>query len=117
MDEKIDDRGIGSNWYSKSDTSEDIPDPNNCNSSLIQDANSLPMGLEKEHFQEGVIYFMTLEKDRDCPMLVMVMEIRAVDFTYRTFFIRGSRKSPIMRPELRKQCVLVKCRDLPQDGN
>ena len=34
---------------------------------------------------------MTLEKDRDCPMLVL-MEVRAVDFTYRTFFIRGSRK-------------------------
>ena len=51
MDEKIDESGIESDWYNESDTSEDIPDPNNCNSSLFQDANSLPVGLEKEPFR------------------------------------------------------------------
>ena len=41
MDEKKDESGTDSDWCNESDTSEDIPDPNNCNSRLFQDVNSI----------------------------------------------------------------------------
>ena len=54
MDEKKVEGCSDSDWYNESDTSDDIPDPSNCNSRLFQDINSLPVELKKKHFQEGI---------------------------------------------------------------
>ena len=58
MEEKIEDV----DWYQESDTSEEIPDPNQRNAKLFQDVDTLPVEIKKSHFQEGIIYFMTLDK-------------------------------------------------------
>ena len=60
-------------WYHESDTSEDIPDPNLEEKSLFQKWNSLPVELRKDHFQEGLLYLMTLDQACKEPMLVMII--------------------------------------------
>ena len=78
-------------WYNDSDTSEEIPDPNRQDEPLYQKANSLPVDLTKKHF-EGLAYVITLKKQRENPMLVMLIETRQNDFTCRTLFVRGSSR-------------------------
>ena len=51
-------------WYNASDTSEDIPDPNLSKEALYQAPNMLPAPLQKSHFEEGLIYTMTLKGNR-----------------------------------------------------
>ena len=79
-------------WYNESDTDEDVPDPNNSAQRLFQDIDVLPVELTNQHFEEGIVYTMTLAKQRKNPMLVMVMHTRLIDFKYRIFFVRGSRR-------------------------
>ena len=81
-----------SDWYNDSDTSEDIPDPNLQDDPLFQKVDTLPEELCNKHFEEGLIYVMTLNKQRDKPLLIMVIESRQMDFSYRTFFVRGSSR-------------------------
>ena len=56
----------GSEWdeaeedqYRDSDTSENLPDPNNLAAPLYQDVNKLPVDLKRIHFEEGLVYSMT----------------------------------------------------------
>ena len=46
--------------YCDSDTSENIPDPNNSDFPLYQDVDLLPEELSVYHWEEGLIYGMTL---------------------------------------------------------
>ena len=85
----VDEEMVG-DWYNDSDTSEDIPDPNLQDDPLFQKVDTLPEELCNKHFEEGLIYVMTLNKERDKTILVMAIESRQVDFSYRTFFVRGS---------------------------
>ena len=70
----------GSDWdeaeedqYRDSDTSENLPDPNNLGVPLYQDVNKLPVDLKKHHFEEGLVYFMTLKTCKKHPMLAMII--------------------------------------------
>lgn len=77
-------------WYHDSDTSQDLPLPNDDENPLYQEVNKLPVPLEKDHFQEGLIYAMTLEDKSHNTMLVMVINKDEESFTYRIFFVQAS---------------------------
>ena len=77
---------------SQSHTADDIPDPNLDRDRLYQDVECLPLKLQKPHFEEGLIYTMTLESGKKFPMLVMILETKTETFVYRTFFVLGSSR-------------------------
>ena len=79
-------------WYHSSDTENDMPDPNMDPKPLYQDRNMLPEPLTREHFLEGLLYTMTLQKDHQKSMLVMITHAKNKKFLYRQFFIRGSKR-------------------------
>ena len=81
-----DDGESSEDWYHESDTSENIPDPNCSEDPLYQDVNKLPVGLRKGHFEEGLLYSMTLDQGRENTMLVMIVEVKENTFIYRNFF-------------------------------
>ena len=87
-----DDGESSEDWYHESDTSENIPDPNCSEDPLYQDVNKLPVGLRKGHFEEGLLYSMTLDQGRENTMLVMIVEVKENTFIYRNFFCRGSKR-------------------------
>ena len=88
----VDTENEPSDWYRESDTSDDLPDPNISKQALYQDENKLPVLLKQSHFEEGLVYTMTL-KSKSCePMLVMVILNGRKTFLYRTFFVKGSKK-------------------------
>ena len=60
--------------------------------SLYQEPDKLPVGLQKSHFQEGLVYTMTLIKEKEKPMLVMIIDKYTHDFLYRVFFVRSSSR-------------------------
>ena len=78
-------------WYNSSDTSEDIPDPNRSKESLYQSPNMLPVPLQRSHFEEGLIFTMTLKAEKT-PMLVFINDVAEEVFAYRIFFMQGSSK-------------------------
>lgn len=80
-----DDGESSEDWYHESDTSENIPDPNCSEDPLYQDVNKLPVGLRKGHFEEGLLYSMTLDQGRENTMLVMIVEVKENTFIYRNF--------------------------------
>ena len=81
-------------WYSESDTSENLPDPNESKDPLYQEENKLPTPLRKNHFREGIVYTIALCKNSKVGMLVMVIHADVNTFLYRVFFTNGSsRKS------------------------
>ena len=47
--------GNKEDWYADSDTSEEVPDPNDDPASLYQEYDCLPVSLSKKHFIEGLI--------------------------------------------------------------
>lgn len=75
-----------------SETEEDIPDPNDSNEPLYQDANKLPEDLQKHHFEEGLVYAMTLDSNHKVMMLGMIIELKETTFVWRTFFYRGAKR-------------------------
>ena len=79
IDEELDD------WYNSSDTSEDIPDPNMSNASLYQDIGCLAIPLDAEHFEEGLLYTMTLKAAPQQQMLVWIIEKYESSFSYQVF--------------------------------
>ena len=79
------------NWYDESDTAEDIPDPNEDASALYQDENMLPTPLENSHFEEGLLYTITMRRNKELPMLAMIISAGDEDFTYRVFFAKSSQ--------------------------
>ena len=70
-DEKDDPENI--DWDVESDTSEEFPDPNDSTESLWQDKNKLPEPLREDHFEEGMIYAATLDRDHKVRTLGMVI--------------------------------------------
>ena len=80
-------------WYNESDTEDSIPDPNLENQPLFQRVNMLPVPLQNEHFEEGLVYFMSLKKQRNAPMLVMIIATEENTFVYRVFYVRGSSRA------------------------
>ena len=78
-------------WYNASDTSEDIPDPNLSKEALYQAPNKLPAPLQKSHFEEGLIYTMTL-KGKQGSMLVFINDVTEELFSYQIFFVQGSSR-------------------------
>lgn len=80
-------------WYNSSDTSDEIPNPNENEDPLYQDINTLPVPLRPKHFQEGLIYAMTVKKKLKCnTLLVMIIHTKRKSFVYRLFFARGSAR-------------------------
>ena len=81
-----------SDWYDTddSDAEKEIPNPNDWPENLYQDINKLPEPLKKEHFQEGILYFMTLNATKKRSSLGMVIEVRSNKFIWRNYGIRGS---------------------------
>ena len=53
---------------------------------LFQNRGSLPVDLRVDHFHEGMLFSLTLNKTRDKPMLVMVILTESEKFIYRVFF-------------------------------
>ena len=88
----IDSENEPSDWYRESDTSDDLPHPNVSKQALYQDENKLPVLLKQSHFEEGLVYTLTLKSKSCQPMLVMVIHHGKKTFLCRTFFIKGSRK-------------------------
>ena len=78
--------------YRDSDTSENLPDPNDLAAPLYQDVNKLPVDLKRIHFEEGLVYSMTLKTYKKHPMLVMIIEAGDDFFVFRPFFVRASSK-------------------------
>ena len=85
-DESIED------WYADSDTSEEVPDPNDDPVSLYQEYDCLPVSLSKKHFIEGLIYTIVLQENKSIRMLAMVIETKRSSFTYRVFNVIGSSR-------------------------
>ena len=79
-------------WYRDSDTSEDVPDPNDSEEALYQKADTLPVSLHKKHFEEGRVYTMTLAKNHRVHLLIMIIARRQSTFIYRTFFSVGAKR-------------------------
>ena len=86
-DEKDEPESI--DWDAESDTSEqseEFPDPNDSTESLYQDKNKLPELLRVDHFEEGMIYAATLDRDHKVMMLGMIIELKDNSFLWRSFF-------------------------------
>ena len=91
-EEKSDIENSDQDQYHESDTADDIPDPNTEETPLFQDVDKMPEAIKKQHFEIGMIYFMSMEKDREHPFLAMVTDFQDVVFTYRVFYVRGSAR-------------------------
>ena len=78
-------------WYNSSDTSDDIPNPDMNKDPLYQDEDALPEPLEKSHFEEGLLYTLTLISKRHDPMLVQIIELHQDKFVYQSFFHSTSK--------------------------
>ena len=79
-----------SDWYNSSDTSEDIPDPNMSQERKYQDQDCLPTALNTSHFEEGLIYTMTLYAAQNNSMLIWIIQAKQKSFTFRCLFHQGS---------------------------
>ena len=73
-DEKDEPESI--DWDAESDTSEEFPDPNDSTESLYQDKNKLTELLRVDHFEEGMIYAATLDREHKVMILVMIIELK-----------------------------------------
>ena len=89
-DEKDEPESI--DWDAESDTSEEFPDPNDSTESLYQDKNKLPELLRVDHFEEGMIYAATLDRDHKVMMLGMIIELKDNSFLLRSLFHRGAKR-------------------------
>ena len=69
-EEKSDNDELNEDWYNSSDTSDGIPNPDMNKDPLYQDENSLPEAIKKSHFEEGLLYTLTLLSKQNDPMLV-----------------------------------------------
>ena len=78
-------------WYNESDTAEDVPDPNMEIEPLYQDVGCMPVPLQPFHFEVGLLYTMTLDKQRNNQMLVWIVEAKDSLFSYQCNFNLVSR--------------------------
>lgn len=110
MRDEIDDVNLNEekDWYNESDTSDDVPDPYDSPEALFQELNQLPRSLHKSHFEEGLIYTMTLKQKYDVHLLVMIIETKERSFTYRVFFVTGAKRKTFHEGLKDKQCSYQK---------
>ena len=94
------------NWYNPSDTENDIPDPNMETEALYQDTNTLPEPLQKNHFSEGLLYTMTLEKQHENQILAMIICKKRNTFIW-PFFVRGSKRKTFHDGATDKECRYI----------
>ena len=81
-------------WYNEDDTEEEIPDPNNDPNPLFQDQNKIPEALRKSHFLEGLLYSLTLKKEKDVTYLGLLILRKDQTFIFRVYHALGtSRKT------------------------
>ena len=71
-------------WYvsEDSETEKEVPDSNNEEAALYQDVDKLPEPLSKNHFQEGLLYLMTLGNEKEKTALGMIIEVKTKSFIY-----------------------------------
>ena len=74
-----------------SDTSDENPDPNLSPERLYQDIDHLSIALSNSHFEEGLIYTMTLSSNRENFMLVWIIEANKETFVFQCFFNEVSK--------------------------
>ena len=80
-------------WYKgDSDTDEDIPDVNLSPEALYQDVAKLPEKLDKKHFEEGIIYALTLHDLKSLTFLGMLIHVKKESFIFRIFTAKGSSR-------------------------
>ena len=80
-------------WYNgESDTDETIPDPNRSPEALYQDVGSLPVPVQKKHFEEGVIDALVLSSAKSVTILGMVVFLKEETFDFRLFRVMGSTR-------------------------
>ena len=80
-------------WYNgESDPAETIPDPNRSPEALHQDVGSLPVPVQKKHFEEGVIYALVLSSAKSVTILGMVVFLKEETFDFRLFRVMGSTR-------------------------
>ena len=91
-------------WYNSSDTSDEIPDPNLSEERLYQDINCIPIALSNSHFEEGLIYTMTLSSNRENSMLVWIIEGKKETFVFQCFFNQASKKPTWHETGKNKEC-------------
>ena len=56
---------------------------------MYQDVDNLPERL-RNHFEEGLIYLMTLGNDKKITALGMIIVVKTKSFIYRVFYTKGS---------------------------
>ena len=78
-------------WYHDSDTSDNISDPSLSSEPLYQKVGSLPVPLQKNHFEEGLISVLTLKAKQKNPMLFLIISSKRESFVYRVFYVQRSR--------------------------
>ena len=78
-------------WYAPNDseTEKEVPDPNSEEAAMYQDVDKLPEHLSKNHFQEGLIYLVTLGYEKNKTALGMIIEVKAKCFIFRVFYTKG----------------------------
>ena len=86
-----------------SDTSDEIPDPNLSPERLYQDIDHLSIALSNSHFEEGLIYTMTLSSNRENSMLVWIIEANKETFVFQCFFNEVS-KTPTWHESGNNKC-------------
>ena len=86
--------GNRDDWFHGSDIVNDIPDPNDDPQSLFQSWNKLPEKLTKKQFLEGLIYPVTVAKDKHVTLLGLLIEKKEETFLLRVYYTKGAtRKS------------------------
>ena len=61
-------------FHCDSDTGDDIRDPNDNPDSLFQDVDKLPEPLKKKHFEEDLVYAMTMEHNNKNLILIILVK-------------------------------------------
>ena len=89
-DRKIDEP---EDWFRDSDTEEDIPGPNQDLQSLYQASNKLPELLLKKHFVEGLLYSLTLRKEKSVTYLGLLIERKRENFFFRPYHAEGTSRN------------------------
>ena len=107
-----DSENMDAEWYQESDTGDDIPDPNMQKEALFQKPDTLPVELPKDHFEEGLLYFMVFDNDHDSPLMVMIIETGIVAFLYRVFYVRGSSTKTWHEAGTNKSINMKMCGDM-----
>ena len=110
MSESLNDLGANDGYHGP-DTEDEIPDPNLSPIALYQDTNKPPKPLEKRHFQEGIIYGLTLKTDRDVSDLGMIILVTDKSILFRVLLHKVLHEERIMTVRLIRSLRSIKFRN------